>query len=104
MSSSLRSDGTMRLMPRLAWLSLCVGVVACSPNHTDYDALYPEGACVTFSGTVDEWVIEPAECSGPHTHVVVARSAGDLTCPSIDDIKLLLPGTTYTTWCLGLDP
>ena len=93
----------MRILPLLMGTLLvaaCVG--ACGQRDNVADG-FPDGACVNFTGSAegDHQTIGNAECSGPHTHVVVAWVGRNAACPTGSDAEF---GTPDGKLCLRADP
>lgn len=89
-------------------VSALLGVLAtaggCETSSPDFDAQYPEGTCMVVKGSGDLMSeFGNAPCAEPHTHIVIARVAAGAACPDGTDDSFILPGRTYTTWCLKED-
>ena len=93
----------MAITRRLAALAV-VAVLVGTCGRDEVAASFPDGTCVTFQGSPDgeNAEISPADCSGPHTHIVRTWIADrDTACPSPTDEKMLTPRGTL---CLLPDP
>ena len=86
----------------LGLVLVAASVGACRQRDDIADG-FPDGACVNFSGSSDgdNATIGNAECSGPHTHVVVAWVGGSGACHAGSDAQF---ATTEGTLCLRADP
>jgi hypothetical protein len=77
-------------------------LAGCGRDHIA--AQFPDGSCVVFSEDTlgDNAEIRNAECSGPHTHIVVAWKSGrNAQCPDGADAFF---DTTDGRLCLRPDP
>ena len=92
--SSDREGDDVRVLPLfLGALVVAASVGACQQRDS-VAAGFPDGACVRFvaSANGDHEQIGKADCSDPHTHVVVAWVDKDATCPAGADAEFGTPG------------
>lgn len=98
----------MRARPILiavAVIAAAVILVVVAPRLLDATARdFPVGACANFQGDPagENYELGPADCAGPHTHIVTAWIPDRYTtCPDPATDQALTPRGTL---CLRLDP
>jgi hypothetical protein len=90
-------------LPFLLGTLLAAASVGACRQRDDVADGFPDGACVNFDAPADgdHQQIGNADCSGPHTHVVLSWVGRDATCPAGSDAEF---GTPDGKLCLRAEP